>query len=77
MGAFNTIQLRPHLLQYFINEWWYALLCIASFAIAGMDMVESSTVHRLMACFGIMLVLYLYLVLADLSTAPRFVYSQF
>ena len=25
----------------------------------------------------IMLVLYLYLVLADLSTAPRFVYSQF
>ena len=59
MGAFNTIQLRPHLLQYFIKEWWYALLCIASFAIAGMDMVESSTVHRLMTCFGIMLVLYL------------------
>ena len=30
MGAFNTIQLRPHLLQYLINEWWYVLLCVAS-----------------------------------------------
>lgn len=59
MGAFDTIQLRPHLLQYFINEWWYALLCVTSFAIAGLDIIEGSTIPCLLIWLGILLVLYL------------------
>ena len=59
MGAIDTIQLRPHLLQYFINEWWYALLCVMSFAIAGLDMMEGSTIPCLLMWLGILLALYL------------------
>ena len=59
MGAFNTIELRPHLLQYCISESWYALLCILSFACAGLDMVEDSTVSSLLTYFGVLLLVYL------------------
>jgi uncharacterized membrane protein YdbT with pleckstrin-like domain len=59
MRAFNTIQLKPHLLQYFINEWWHALLCVTSFAIAGLDMMEGSTIPTLLMWLGILLALYL------------------
>ena len=59
MSTFDTIQLRPHLLQYVINEWGYALLCIMAFAIAGLDFVESSNIPHLLMWLGILLALYL------------------
>ena len=59
MGAFCTIELRPHLLQYCICEWWHVFLCVLSFALAGLDVVDNSTVSHLLTCFALFLLLYL------------------
>ena len=59
MGVFCTIELRPHLLQYCICEWWHVFLCVLSFALAGLDVVDNSTVSHLLICFALFLLLYL------------------
>ena len=59
MGAFCTIELRPHLLQYCICEWWHVFLCVLSFALACLDVVDNSTVSHLLTCFALFLLLYL------------------
>ena len=59
MNTSDTIQLKPHLLQYIISEWGYVLLCIMSYAIAGLDIIADSTIPHLLKWFGNLLALYL------------------
>lgn len=59
MVTFDTKVLKPHLLQYCICEGWYGVLCLLSFAIAGLDVIESTTISRLLIYFGIFLLIYL------------------
>lgn len=59
MAAFETKVLQPHILQYCICEGWYGFLCLLSFAIAGLDIIENSAISHLLMYFGIFLVVYL------------------
>ena len=59
MASFDTKVYKPHLLQYCICEGWYGFLCLTSFAIAGLDVTESTTISRLLIYFGIFLLVYL------------------
>lgn len=59
MAAFETKVLQPHILQYCICEGWYGFLCLLSFALAGLDIIENSVISNLLMFLGLFLLLYL------------------
>ena len=59
MAAFNTVVLKPHLLQYCICEGAYGILCLLSFALAGLDVIESTAISQLLKYLGAFLLIYL------------------